>query len=240
MLQKAFDLADEVLSVRIGIENCDLAEDWHQIVAFHLQRSQQAISAIRLVLGKGLYGPAVVLRRHLFELAVNIKYLHQDPETRVPIYLEHYRVMTSLDEVDEIDQELQRLREQEDHVGISKLLIPGRSWETLKGMCDALGCLDDYFTMYRGASELAHGGGHGVGLEMLELLGKQQRPDYELPGVLLSALIHYGWVIDTSCKVFPYLTASFQLGASWDDDIKALQAQVLEELGRTLIQTQRQ
>ena len=229
MLQRAFRLVDVLLNVRIGIKNRDLAEDWPKVVVLHLLRSQQAMSAIRLVLSQGLYGPAVVLHRHLFELAVNNRYLDQDPNTRVPIYLKHYRVPSTLEEVAEIGQELERSMEQEDHVAICGLLGAGKPWKTVREMCKEVGCLDDYLTMYRIASELAHGGAHGIGVEMLELSGEQQMPDYELPAVLLGALNYYRWVIETSCKVFPYLTASFQLGASWEDDIKALQAQVIEE-----------
>lgn len=229
MLQQAFDLTDEVLSVRIGINHIDLVEDWPQVVLLHLLRSQQALTAVRLVLANGLYGPAVVLSRHLFELAVNIRYLQKDAETRVPLYLEHSRVSSTLEEVVEIYQKLQPLREQEDHVAISELLVAGKPWRTMKEMCEEIDCLDDYLTMYRSASEVAHGGAHGMALEMLQLFGNQQRPDYELPAVLLSVLIYYGWVVEISCKVFPCLKDSFQFDDTWVDNIRTLRGQVLEE-----------
>ena len=234
MLQKAFDLIDEVLSVPIIINDGDLVEDCPQVVLLHLLRSQQALHAVRLVLADGLYGPAVVLSRHLFELAVNIRYLEKDAKIRVPLYLKHSSVSSTLEEAVEIDQELQPLKAEEDHGAISELLIPGRSWRPMAAMCEELGCLDHYRTMYRSASELAHGGAHRMAKEIMELSGRQQRPNYELPSVLLTALIYYGWVVEISCKIFPHLKGSFQFDATWGDSIKILEDQVMEE-ARTYI-----
>ena len=234
MLQKAFNLIDEVLSVPIIINDDDLVEDWPQVVRLHLSRSQQALHAVRLVLTHGLYGSAVVLSRHLFELAVNTRYLDKDAKTRIPLYLKHSRVRSTHEEAVEIDQELQPLRAEEDHGAISGLLIPGKSWQSLATMCEELGCLEHYRTMYRSSSELAHGGAHGMAIEIMTLSGRRQRPNYELSGVLLTALIYYGWVVEISCKVFPHLKKSFQFDATWGDNIKVLQDQVIEE-ARTYI-----
>ena len=72
----------------------------------------------------------------------------------------------------------------------------------LKEMCEELGCLDHYLTIYRGASELAHGGAHGLGEEMLGLVEGQQLPEYKLPFVLLTAVTYHkgAWGFVAKCS----------------------------------------
>ena len=149
------------------------------------------------------YSPAETLCRHLFELAVNIRYLNIDPVSRVPVYLEHYRVRASSEWRDETDAKLQSLREQENHAKISNLLIPGRSWATLKGMCGELGCVGEYETIYRGSSEMAHGGARTIRLEMAALLSEQPMLQYVVSNALLKALVYHFWVEGVCCEVFP-------------------------------------
>ena len=228
MLQKTSSLVDEIVSVPIFV-NTDLAEDWAQVVCLHLLRSKQSLAAVRLILADRLYAPAIVVSRYLFELAVSIRYLDKDVEARVPCYLEHNRCPSSADETAEIGQQIQQLRAQGNYVAISKLLVAGNSWQKMKAMCEELECLDHYYTMYRSASELAHSGAHGIALELMDLSGRQQRPDFELSKVLLTALIYYGWVVEISCKVFPDLKERFPFDGIWGDNIKILQDQVLED-----------
>lgn len=229
MLQKALDLVGDYLSVEIAIEKRDLLDEWPQVTLFHLLRSREALASIRVVSEHNLYGSAIVLHRYIFELAVNVKYISNDVENRLAEYLKHSRIPSDIAEVEEIDERLRNFQEQEDHSAITELLLPGRSWKNLKDMCEEIGCLDDYFTMYRSASELAHGGGHGIGAEILNLLGEKSRPSYEFPGILLGATLYYGWVVQISCRVFPYLEEAFQqMRPDWPEDLATLIQQIGE------------
>ena len=173
VLQKALNIAGEVLDTNPDLNLKDFGNDWHLVALLHLVRSRQTLAGIRFLAAEQFYSSAEALCRHLFELAVNIRYLNIDPASRVPVYLEHYRVRVSSERRDETDAKLQSLKAQENHVEISKLLIPGRSWVTLKGMCGELGCLGEYETIYRGSSEIAHGGARTIGLEMRAMVSEQ-------------------------------------------------------------------
>ena len=237
MLQKVLDLTDKVLSVQdtLTINDSYLVEKWHQVVFLHLHRSFRGLEAVRLVSDNGLYEPAEVLTRYLFEQAVNVRYLAKDPEGRVLCYLKHYKVPLTPEERDETAQELELIRgkgEEGDYAGVSKSLLPNRSWKLLSEMCEDLNCLDHYWTMYRASSEVAHGGAHEMGSTMLEMLDYKQRPDYQLPSVLLTALTYFGWVAEISRKVFPSLESSFQFNSAWGNEINVLQEQVMEQVSK--------
>ena len=228
LLEKALSITGEILAARPSVNRDDLRDDWHQVVLFHLVRSRQALAGVRYLAAEQFYSPAVVLSRHLFELGVNLRYLKNDPVTRVPTYLRHYRVPVSAHGSNEKDKTLRSLRDQEDHVAISKLLVAGVSWVRLKEMCTELDCLDQYETMYRGASELAHAGALGLGQEMVALVSGQPRPEHEMPSILLTALIYHHWVVEVCCEVFPYLTPDFQFDPPWFEKYGELEKEVLE------------
>ena len=79
-----------------------------------------------------------------------------DPKARVPKYLECSNVPSTPEDFEVASQKLKALQEEDDYVGISELLLPGRSWTTLKAMCQELNCMEHYSTIYRGASHVAH------------------------------------------------------------------------------------
>ncbi|MCE2463309.1 MAG: hypothetical protein J4F46_05265 [Dehalococcoidia bacterium] len=231
MLQKALDLTDRVLSVRdtLTLNDSDLADEWHRVALLHLDRSFVALEAVRLVSANGLLEPALVLTRHLFELAVNVRYLANDPMVMVPLYLKHSKIPLTPEERDKTAQELEYLWkkwEEGDYAGVSKSLLPNKPWKPLKEMCKDLNCLNHYWTMYRASSEVAHGGAYEIDSTMLELIGYQQRPDWELPKDLLSALTYFGWVAEISRKVFPSLESRIQISSAWGDEIDALKQQI--------------
>ena len=111
MLQKVLDLTDKVLSVRdtLTLNDSDPADEWHRVVLLHLDRSFVALEAVRLVSANGLLEPALVLTRHLFELAVNVRYLAKEPKVRVPLYLKHSKIPLTPEERDKTAQELELL-----------------------------------------------------------------------------------------------------------------------------------
>ncbi|MDE2780647.1 MAG: DUF5677 domain-containing protein [Chloroflexota bacterium] len=226
LLARSFSLTDALMGNRIGIQHKDLGEQWPAVVVFHFLRIRQAILAIRIILDEDLYGPSIVLLRYTFELAVNLRYLQLDIVDRLPKYLEHSGILESVEEYSDIGQQVQLLNEQADYVGLSKLLIPGSSWEKLRKMCEEIGCLDHYFTMYRSSSELAHSGAHGLGVEILELMGRQPMPDYEPPGILVSALVYYSWVVEIACETLPYLSRDIGLNDDWEREFNLLQSDI--------------
>lgn len=227
MLEKAIEITDEILAARFEIDADDLERDWHQVVFLHLQRSSQALAGTRSLAVEGLYNPAVVLCRHLFELGVNVKYLNNDPDTRVPKYLQHGMVVADAKEREEVDRRLQDLREKGDNAGVSKLLVPGTSWQNLKEMCTELDCLDHYSTMYRSASQLAHAGAQGLGREILALIDKPLMAETEMPGVLLTAVTYYQWVLEVCNQVFPGRMLGFNFDPSWTERYDGLVEEVL-------------
>ena len=222
MLQKALDLTDEVLRGPVPTNECHLSDEWNQVVLFHLISSLNALRAVRLVAADSLYEPAEVLTRYLFELGINLRYLDMDPKAMVPKYLESSKVPSTPEDYEIARQELKALKEEEDPVVISKRLLPGRSWKDLKTMCEELNCLDDYWTMYRGTSHVAHAGAHGMHLSISCLLGYAPRPDFEMPGILLTAITYFGWVAEIGCKVFPHLESRFKPSSRWKNDMEAL------------------
>ena len=203
VLQKALNIAGAVLGTNLDINLKDFGNDWHLVAFFHLVRSRQTLAGIRFLAAEQFYSPAETLCRHLFELAVNIRYLNIDPKSKVPFYLEHYGVRMSSERRDETDAKLQSLREQENHVEISKLLIPKRSWVSVRKMCVELGCLGEYETIYRGSSEIAHGGARTIGLEISALVSEQPMLQHVVSLALLKALIYYFGVEKVCCEVLP-------------------------------------
>ena len=229
-LKRVLAFIDEVLCAQIEIDESTLKNDWNRVVLLHLWRSWSGLQAVSIVSGNALYDPAVVLTRHLFELAVNIRYLDADSEVRVPLYLEHCGARLSPDEQDKIVRRARTLWEQGDFNAVSELLIPKGSWKPLKEMCIEIGCLNHYLTMYRLASESTHGGAHELALTTLELTGRQKRPDWQFPAVLLAAVIYFKWVAEISRKVLPSLESSFQFDSIWGETIRDLEEQVRKQV----------
>ena len=230
VLQKALNIAGEVLDTNLDVNFKDFGNDWHLVALLHLVRSRQTLAGIRFLAAEQFYSPAETLCRHLFELAVNIRYLNIDPVSRVPVYLEHYRVRASSERRDETDAKLQSLREQENHAEISKLLIPGRSWKTLKDMCGELGWLGQYETIYRGSSEMAHGGARTIGLEMAALVSEQPMLQYVVSDALLKALIYHFWVEGVCCEVFPGMALDIKRNPLWFKQCNELEEELSEAI----------
>ena len=228
VLQKALNIAGEVLDSNLDENFKDFRNDWHQVAFVHLVRSRQTLAGIKFLAAEQFYSPAETLCRHLFELAVNIRYLNIDPKSRVPIYLEHYRVRMSSERRDETDAKLQSFREQENHVEISQLLIPKRSWVRVKKMCFELGWLGEYETIYRGSSEIAHGGARTIGLEISALVSEQPMLQYVVSNALLKALVYHFWVEDVCREVFHGMALDIKRNPLWSKQFIELREELLE------------
>ena len=65
--------------------------------------------------------------------------------------------------------------------------------------------------------------------EILEFLGEETRPAFELPGVFLSALVYYCWVVDVVSQVLPYLAEEIGIDDEWVAQMNSLQNRVIRE-----------
>ena len=237
MLQKAFDLTDEVLRVSIGADSTDLEEDWAKVVFLHLLRSRDALYAIRLVVATGLRGPSMVLHRYIFELAVNLMFLQNDIENRVPLYLKHSGFPSTPDEIAEIDDKLDSLRQDKDYSGIMELLTPRwrrRPWKPLKEMCEELKMIQDYDALYTSTSEVAHGGANAMPLEILQFWGYNLEGEHIVAGTLIGSLLLYIRVVRISLEVFPDLRPNFEVNNAWHESFARLQQEILEAVDTDL------
>ena len=160
MIQTALGFLDDVMARKVDVSYRDLHEnDWAQVVFAHLLRSRDALRAIRLITTEGLRGPSIVLHRYIFELAINLMYLRNDVENRLHPYLEHGGLLLTPDDVADIGDKLESLQQERDYAGVMELTrTPRRPWKSLKEMCEDVGMTDDYNTLYRSASDVAHGG----------------------------------------------------------------------------------
>ncbi len=220
--------ADEILSVDVPVSEADLKDPWHSVVIFHLRRAFDGLEAIRLVTANHLHEPAVVLTRYLFELAVTVRYLAKNPKERVPSYLEYYGALQIAEDQDEALERAKVYWEQQDFVGASKELLPGKSWKSCWAMCKEIGCLDHFYTMYRATSEVAHSGAHQMSSTMLELMGIQTMKPFNIPVTLFTAIDYFRWVAVTSAQVFPNLGVELPFGSTWGERIGKLEQEVRE------------
>ena len=214
LLQVGLDLSEEILSTRLEVGIHDLREDWNQVAYFYLRQSHQALEAVSIILPRGLVTPSEVLVRYLFELAVRLKFMEESPEDRVPDFLSHSQLADPAD--DEFNRRIHALHEQGDYAAASRLMLPHRPWGNLKEMCEEVGLLDDYETVYRLSSEHAHGGGHGMAQDSLVAVGLDRIPDWEPSGVLHTAITYYALIVNINLKVFPYLASKFCISPDWE------------------------
>ena len=230
LLQVGLDLSNEILDVRPEVDISDLKQDWNRISFFYLRTSRQALKAVNIILPHGLVAPSEVLVRHLFELAVRLRFIEASPEDRIPEFLRHSNLANPTDS--DINHQIEALQEQGNYAAASELMLPRRPWGDLRKMCEELELSDHYETVYRLSSEHAHGGGHGMALDLLVAYGLGRVPDWELPGILHTAITYYAWIIDVNLTVFPHLTSAFSLNADWKDRMRAFEGDIESALRR--------
>ena len=219
LLQTGLDLSEEILDVNIEVSIHDLKEDWNQVAFFYLCQARQSLRAVNMLLPDGLVTPSKVLARHLFELAVRLRYMEACPEDRVPKFLSHSH-LADLADVD-LNHKIRDLHEQGNYVDAVSLAVSGKPWGDLKAMCKELKLLDDYGTMYRLSSEHAHGGGNRMLTDLSVAYGLAQVPLWEPPGVLYTAITYYTWVFNVNLNLFSCLASGFPLNADWQGRLQA-------------------
>ena len=102
----------------------------------------------------------------------------------------------------------------------------------MRKMCEELDLLGHYGTVYRLSSEHAHGGGHGMALNLSVAYGVGQRPDWELPGILYTATTYYAWIVGVNLTVFPHLTSAYSMFADWKERMAAFEGDIGSALRR--------
>ena len=197
LTQEAKTLVGEIL-FRIPVKEEDaLQDDWSSVTYYHLGCSKRTMTAIHVLMGQGALYPAEILLRHLFELAVTLRYLGEHPQQR-PDFVRYY----------------------------SSGALPKKAWRPIATMCEELGLKEYYDSMYRLLSEKAHGGVGTMGREYRMLLGYEELPDHEIANILLSAALFYSWALAVGQEVFPYLGSGFRFNG-WANRFEALYAQVV-------------
>ena len=163
----ALSLATDALEVSIDAkENVVTKDEWNRVAYYHLIQARRTLAGVHILVSNGIVDPAGILLRHLFELAVTVRYLHGRRD-QVPAFVQYY----------------------------SGESLPTRAWGNLKQMCESLDLLLHYDEMYRLLSEQAHGGVAGMGQEYLRLLRNEPMPDWNAAAVMASAVVYYEWII---------------------------------------------
>ena len=207
MLQKAFELTGDILGRTSG--EVEAIPWWPEVSAMHLERSKKALSAVKLLLENQLDEPAEVVVRYLFETAVTLKYIAKDVTKRLPAYLKHSGIALTPQEIAVQQAEVQTAKDSRDFSGASEW-IPKSGWINVKTMCEDIGCLEHYQTMYRSTSATAHSGASGIGT-----VG-QLTPEWKLATLMVTALESFSWVVE----IFD------SANAAWYDGLAALEEQI--------------
>ncbi len=220
-IERALSLVDEVLAVDISVSQESLREDWPKVAYFHWISSRDALRALRLTASEELYGPSMVLLRHILELAAVNRYISLDVENRLPSYLDHYRPSLGNENIEELDAQLAGLWENEDLAGIAKLLVPSSSWKQAREIFEACGWTEEFAITYRIASEKAHGGAHGMETSARQHLGEQAVDGFEIANILRDALRFYASLVEIGGEVLPEIMLSLmQIGEKWTNDVR--------------------
>ena len=224
LLRDALDLTEDALDFHVEVPVHELSPDWNKVAIFHLLQAHDTLNAVSLTINSGLVTSSRVLVRHLFELAVRLRFMEACPEERVPCYMEYSRLNCAGD--GNVDRKIRTLHEQGDYVGAMELMVPDRPWGNLKNMCTELGLLEAYGTAYRLMSHSAHGGGHRLWQELTLYTGQEEPPVWELPGILYTALTCYIWVIEINRNTFPKseLEVSPVFAKAWQARLEALRS----------------
>ena len=200
--QQSVNLLDKVLQGTSGLSlpRGDRGDYWPAVVTVFLSQANERLYSIRLLLDNNCEASSELLTRSMFELAVNLAYIANNPAKRLPAYLKHGGIPFTNKEAQQLQQKL--AQEQPPEV---KDVVPGRTWMRLKNMCCDLGAswLKEYETFYRYASVPTHAGSFTFGKNYEQLLKQQPLSDRDRATVLVTALDFHLRVADVAATVFP-------------------------------------
>ena len=196
---RAIGLTNRVFQVTSGLD-LPRGNQWPTVVTVFLTQAHERLDSIRVLLDKGYWDSSVVLTRSLFELTVNLAYLAEDMPARLPEYLQHGGIPTTIMQVEELQAEI----EQGDCPEVVEI-VPGQAWRTLRGMCTELGLewVREYETFYRYASVPTHAGSFTLGKSYSQLLKQELPSDGERAVVLVTTLVFHLRVVKIAATVFP-------------------------------------
>ena len=208
MLQRFFDLTENVLNTNSGIDIPRYPDDdssleplWYAFVTRALYQQNKRLSSVALLLKPEFYE---FQQRHYLD-AVNLRVccrfsLHS-PEKALEEnewlekYLKHGDVPMSGEEVTQL---------QEDISGGVQPTLPTQRWMSVGAICKSLGsnwekaCTGDF---YRLASVVAHNGAYTLAGDYLEL--ERPRTEKETAPVLYTALVYHFKIAEVAAWVFP-------------------------------------
>ena len=200
MLQKAFDLTRTVLeSTKDLVLRRGSNGEWAIVVFLMLARTSQSLDAVKLLLNHGLYNPAIVVTRCIFEDTVNLKYIKVNVKERLPVYLKHGRVPGNAEEAAELIAEIQSVKNSGEFSAGSEA-VPKIAWKKMNLMCEEIGWSEHYQTMYRLTSDNAHSGALTLTGELSRLLTQEPRPEWQSANVMTTALIYHLEVVTIAAE----------------------------------------
>jgi hypothetical protein len=199
---------------------------WQPVVTVFLSQANERLYSIRLLLDNNYEESSVILIRSIFELAVNLVYISKDSKRRLSQYLKHGGIPLTIEEAQQLQQELEYLHSQ-DAIGF----IPRRPWKQLKDMCCDLGSqwLKEYETFYRYVSVPTHAGSFTLGNNFVKLLNQQPLSDYEKAKVMITALDFHLRIADVAAHVFP---------KQIDSEVVKRMTEECQKLGQSLLKIQ--
>ena len=238
MLQKAFDLTRAALESTkdFGLRRGSNGE-WTIVVFLMLARTSQSLDAVKLLLNHGLYNPAIVVTRLIFEETVNLKYIKVNVIERLPLYLKHGGIPGNAEETAELNAEIQSVKNSGEFSAASEG-VPKSAWEKLNLMCKEIGWLDHYQTMYRLTSDTAHSGAFTPTGELSRLLTQEPRPEWQSAKLMTTALIYYWEAVTIAAEELPINETNPETLKYWHAQLETLMTAIGDEAKKHVAPTE--
>ena len=197
--QRAIDLTHRILRATSDLD-FEVTCQWKAVVAVSLSQANERLHSVSLLLDNNYFDSAIILSRSLFELAGNLAYIDKDTDMRLPEYLKHGGVPTTIEDVEQL-----RLEIQNNPSPSVKDIIPGRAWKQMKEICCDLGppWLDEYFTFYRRTSVPTHAGSFTLGHSYKQLLEQPTPSVQDKAEVLVTTSVNHLRVAAITSNTFP-------------------------------------
>ena len=123
--QRIVELTDRTFASTSGID-LRVRGQWPAAVTTFLTQANERLDSIRVLSDKNSSDSSIVLTRSLFELAVNVSYIAKDASARLPEYLRHGGIPTTIEEAKKLQEELEK-----GHQPAVIDIIPGQAWRRL-------------------------------------------------------------------------------------------------------------
>ena len=184
-----------------------LDEMWHLAVVSGHHRAHTTLKSIVILLDPEPddTASALILVRHLMECAANLSYIHIDVAHRLPDYLRLGAFPASPDRDGNLE-----LKSSD----APSAPLPRRRWRTLKEVCDELGWTMEYESVYKMASDTAHGGTSALVIDGLPLFGISVPVDAK-GIVLILGVIQYLRILRLVASLLPSKIDAARIEKLW-------------------------